>query len=363
MSKRKLSDLGPWASDNFAKTVNTSSTVGVDSDLPDVVRFLAGVAKLIRRRLAEAGDSADPSMPAVFLLMPNAHVNKLHVNLTRIPMLNNGLTVVNGRLWFVSPVPVMGSYVELKDCDDDKLFRIVSEDLELGNVPAVIYDPRTKAREIRFYENGLDAPEICESISMAASDVALERIFEVINRIHERTLITPDAQQLEGKLWCDNTKHWPVKNAERVIQLYLYAGLTAAFLNCTVRAEQNNVSGRLDLEIEESDPIDRSIFVRHALLELKVLRSFGSTGDIFSEKYNLDWVESGVNQAASYRKERGARASALCCFDMRKENSGEECFTHVSDLAQQLKVALRVWFLYATSKQYRDAVVSEAKSW
>ncbi len=121
-----------------------------------------------------------------------------------------------------------------------------------------------------------------------------------------------------------------------------------------MRHEQTAVPGRLDLEIEQSDPLDRGKITRHAVLELKVLRSFRSSGTTVSPTETLDWVESGVRQAASYRDERGALAAALCCFDMRNEHTGEKCFEHVQELANSLIVELRHWFVFGTSEQYRE---------
>jgi hypothetical protein len=69
-------------------------------------------------------------------------------------------------------------------------------------------------------------------------------------------------------------------------------------------------------------------------------------------------VKEGVTQAASYRAERKAKASALCCFDMRKGFSGVDCFKGVNALARREKVRLCVWHLFHTSKEYRDALAT-----
>jgi len=74
----------------------------------------------------------------------------------------------------------------------------------------------------------------------------------------------------------------------------------------------------------------------------------------------LDWVESGVKQAFAYGKDRSARATALCCFDMRKEQTGEACFDHVRDTATELAVQLRVWFLFASAEEFRDVLARQA---
>jgi hypothetical protein len=172
--------------------------------------------------------------------------------------------------------------------------------------------------------------------------------------VHGKCLITPEAQMRVGKLWTDSSKWWASDKAEHMVQLHLRVGLTTAFPTCDVRYEQTAVSGRLDLKIEERDALDHSVVTRYAILELKVLRSFGSTGKEYAAESILEGVKSGVQQAATYRQDWGAKEAALCCFDMRKEYTREQCFNHVRDLAKELVVVLRVWFIFASSAQYRD---------
>jgi hypothetical protein len=349
-----LSSLGPWTGGDLGKTARANMGIGADADLPATVRFLAGVAKLIRRRLAEQGTNTDSARPAIFLLEANAHSHKPDLRPKRVPMLDNGLTAVTGRLWFVSAVVVTGNYIELEEADDDALFEVVTGALQLGHVAAVVFDPRTTLPSVRYYPKGLDDCENCDAIGIARADVSLQRIYEAIERVYKSCLVTPEAQAGAGKLWKNGDKWWPSSQAEDVVQLYLRVGLTTAFPTCTVRHEQTLVPGRLDLEVEESDALDRSKVTRYAVLELKVLRSFWSSGALVSAQETLDWVESGVRQAASYRDDRGALAAALCCFDMRKEHTGEQCFVHVTDLAEKLTVELKHWFIFAKSKQYRE---------
>ncbi len=354
-------DLGPWKDADLAGTLRTTPPLGADSDLPHEVRFNAGVVRLIRRRLVVAGAETDPNRPAVFLLEPIAHWPNPDTTPTPAPMLDNGLTPVTGRLWFVSnPAVVAGKYVDLEDCDDDRLFRIVTEDLHFGNVPAVIFDPRLRIPEFRFYGRGLSRPEICEVVSLNAEDVSLARIFEIIDIIYLNSLVTPEVQgdRNVGGLWEENTKKWVSRHAESRVQYRLRLGLSAAFKTCIVRQEQTSVAGRLDLKIEEYDPIDRARNIRHAILELKVLRSFGSKGARVAQEAILKWIDKGVRQAAVYRDQWNAIASALCCFDMRLEDTGEASFEHVSQLAQRLEVELNRWFIFATSEEYREVLTT-----
>lgn len=350
-----LDQLGTWATDDLAATARANVGVGADADLPQEVRFVAGVAKLLRRRLAKEGANADPARPAIFLLEPTPRTNNLDAKPKRVPMLDNGLTPIAGRLWFVSPVVVAGNYIDLDKDDDDELFGIVTDILQLGDVPAIVFDPRTKPATVRFYPAGLSNVENYNPVGLSV-EVTLQRIYEAIDHVYKNCLITPEAQARAGKLWVNGEKCWPSPTAEDCIQLYLRAGLTTAFPNCTIRHEQTVAAGRYDLEVEESDPLDRGNVRHHAVLELKVLRSFRSTGTPVPPQETLDWIRLGVQQAASYRDDIGAAAAALCCFDMRRQHTGDQCFEHVKDFAAKIRVELRLWFLFGSSEQYRDFI-------
>jgi hypothetical protein len=350
--------LGPWTTAELAETARSAAGMGADVWLPTARRFVSSVAKLIRRRRAEDSGGSDPKRPAVFLLHPTppepAHVYAPK----RVPMLDNGLTTVNGRVWYVSEVSASGHCIDFDVVEDQDVFLLVTESLGLGSIPAIVFDPRPQSPEVRFYPKGLGEPDCYERVPLEDGDVTLDRIFEVVDNVHHARLVTPEAQPTAGKLWRNQRKRWPVENAEDVVQFYLGVGLSAAFPTCTVRLEQPMPEGRLDIEIEQSDPLDPSKVTRHAVLELKVLRSFGETGTPVSDNKTLEWIESGVKQAFAYREGKGIKASALCCFDMRGDDTGESCFEHVRELATSLCVTLKRWYLYSTSKQYRDAVAA-----
>lgn len=275
-------------------------------------------------------------------------------------MLDNGLTPVTNRLWFVSEAVVTGHFLDLQEVEDDAMFRTVTDVLGLDHVPAVVFDPRVSDPETRYYPSGLGYPEVYEIVDLGTSPVTLDRIFAAIDRVYDTCLVTPDVQVEAGKLWTEKEKRWPAQDAEGRIQVHLKAGLSGAFPTCTVRHEQPGVGGRLDLQIEQADPDRTGTVTQHATLELKVLRSFRSTGRPVGPQEMLDWVESGVKQAFAYGKDRSARATALCCFDMRKEQTGEACFDHVRDTATELAVRLRVWFLFASAEEFREVLARQA---
>ena len=122
-------------------------------------------------------------------------------------MLDNALTPLSGRIWFVSAAVVAGRYVDLDEGTDADLFSLITDTLQLVDARAIIYDPRTTPSTIRYYEGGLQQEEVVSALSLN-SDVSLDSIVEAINRIYNHCLVTPEAQAKAGKLWEKNTHWW-----------------------------------------------------------------------------------------------------------------------------------------------------------
>ena len=321
-------------------------------------RFLTGVVQILRRRVAEseAKGESDENDIAIFVLQPDPPEDI--PNSLRVPMLDNGLTVVVGRLWVTAPAAISARYVDLpQDTNDDGRFSYVTKELALGSRPTLVFDPRTKSPELRWYREGLGNPDRVEVMPLRGG-VSPNDIFDAIDWIYKTSFITPAAMSPPSLLWTSASKNWPHQNAEALIQGLLTVGLATKFPYCTVRQEQPQIAGRTDLEIEEPNPLDRSIITRHAILELKVLRSFRSTGTTVTDSDVRKWIREGVEQAAAYRTDKNPRWSVLCCFDMRKEDEGDTaCFTHVQECASALDIMLKRWFLYSNYPDYRKALI------
>jgi len=341
-------EIPGWDDESLLETGQRFRGDGTDAGLPKEVRFRTNVARLIRRRMANVDDYG---VPSIFFLSPGGPPDP--TSAISVPMLDNGITNVESYLWFVGPVAAKGWGIAIDEWNDQAVFD-QAKALGVGDVPAILYETRTTPPEARYFPIGLAEEDTREVLRLDSTSVTLSEILDAVNLMYERSLKTPDAQHPQAKLWVNMSKHWPHQHAEARISLSLREGLTGAFPACTVREEQSQPSGRLDLELEEPLLEDPSQVIRHAILELKVLRSFGSTGLQYSESDNKSWIVDGVKQAASYRNDRSARASALCCFDMRSSYSGNKCFASVRKLALSNQVTLRVWHIFASSKALRD---------
>lgn len=342
--------LGKWGMADFAEKSLQYIGIGSDSELCPELRFLSNVVKLVRRRRASESNSLETRKVAIFLFCPNVPESILKA--TRVPRLENGLSELDGKLWFVNEAVVSGHSLDMKEGNDDEIYDWIGSDLELGDVPAILYDPRTELAEIVFYPKGMLSIDL-RHLHQLEPEFKIEDVIEVIDQTYKRELITPDAQSVALKLWENDEKCWPRNDAEHRVQASIRSALQGAFPAYTIRHEQPQTTGRIDLEIELQDASDRSKATKYGLLELKVLRSFTSGGNSYSKRKTKNAIIEGVNQAYSYRIERGTRVSALCCFDMRVNGPHDTCFDHVKTDAISKDVLTCVWYLFSSSQLYR----------
>ena len=344
-------NLGPWTGADLVATARSHTGLGIDQELPPGLRFRRNVARLLKRR--QSAEDARRDSLAVFILFPRRPELTTH---PRIPMLDNGRTEVVGRIWFVNEAVRTGHYID-DICDDDAtLFDTICTQIGLGDRPTIIFDPRLATPEIRFYPDGLSNDDTCIVHAISDTEVSPDSISRVVERIYKSSFITPDSEVPgAASVWKDSGRCWPSRNAEAVIQAHLKTGLHAHFFDCDVRHEQPSRAGRLDLEIERTDPNDHFASTRLAVIELKVLRSFSYNGRPIREGAIPRWIAKGVGQVVAYRSEWRAQMGFLMCFDMRDTDTGEQCFSHVSALAREQSVCLSRWFLYNSSEAYREA--------
>lgn len=348
-------DLGGWTASELHATFKMFPGVGSDYDMDETVRFVRGVATVVRRREAVDKECNDPRSLAVFLLAPELHSSP---ELPREPMLDDGHTLLAGKVWFVNAPVVSGTSRDLRHIEPKMVFEFVTNELRLGAVPAVIVDSRLRRTVVRFYRSGLNCPDECVPIRLVCDDVDQARLFSVIDGVYRQCLVTPTSQPRPNRLWADAEKFWVSSEAECRIQALLrsaFSSLVTDLATVRVYEEVKGVLGRADLHLVVQDPLEPENWVYLAVFELKVLRSRGEGGRTYSAATVKDAVQEGVSQAAARRGEGGYRTTALCCFDMRQEDDHGVCFEPVAGRAQDYNVLLWRWYLYASSQAARQA--------
>lgn len=124
-----------------------------------------------------------------------------------------------------------------------------------------------------------------------------------------------------------------------------------------VRSEQPSTIGRTDVELIQTWRLSPGHEIRHALIELKVLRSYGSTGRPVSDKVIRRHISQGVRQAAQYGNANNSKIRMLCCYDMRQEDvSNTMFFSEFYMPCETRKVRLKRYFLYNSSEALRQAL-------
>lgn len=353
----ELPSTPSFGNDDLIATLRAFPFAGLDSDLSDSERFARGVAQALRAWIKSNPDEIGSH--AVFLLRPEVPESLKAKEIAAFYGLDDGETDVTRGLWFVGAPVVRGFRLVVADSFDGMFPQVV--DAGLGDDIAVAFRNTQTGPILRYYPNGLADPETRVVMSLGEKPVELDKILEVVSVVHRSTLLTPSGHHGGAKLWSNPDGHFPVRHVEAEIQAYLRAGLSTGLPLCRINAEQNLVAGRLDLEIEELDPTSKT-FARHAILELKVLRSFGSTGRKTSKPATERWVDEGVDQAHTYRIERNARSAALCCFDMRTNVGDKACLKKIETKAAALDVRVEAWPLYPKAKPFRADAAQSALS-
>ena len=227
------------------------------------------------------------------------------------------------------------------------------ESLGLGQVPAVVLNPKVVPPAVRIYERGLGNDTDFDLVELVDREVRLSDISGVINNMHDKQLVTPEAQVAGASMWANASKYWAASNAEAIAQLLIKTALSATLFYCDIRHEQTMRAGRSDIEIVQR--LADGTTVTPAELEVKVLRERNRLGRRWSDNRIQRWMRRGVGQAAAYRKDRKAKSGMLCCFDMRALDRGDlGTFSGIREDAKRLNVALQRNYLYNSAQAWQS---------
>ena len=345
--------LGSWEADRHQLAVTQRSDHGDVDDLPDELRFQVYVSRMIRRRENQQG--SETSGAAAFILVGPDEQEKLKAGRFWDRLVHTGTRRLSSRIHFVTPQATSSALEDYAGDDNDLFGRVAA--LGYDNRPTLLYVPSDGGSSLSYYPNGTRTDQGLREVILNFGQVTEAEVQETLHAIYRSELCTPDNMG-PTKLWKDSGKGYPVKEAERTVQQMIRHALVGRFLWCTIEQEQSGKSGRTDLEIVDDRTGKQGTIYHHALLELKVLRSFGSTGKAYNATTVQEAINEGVNQAHSYGTANNSVLRMLCCYDMRTDDIGDDAtFVHVKDRASTLSIRLKRWYLYRSSQAFRDAYV------
>lgn len=348
--------LGAWEADRAFIEHAPLVQRGDVSDLAALHRFSIYVARIVCK--CERLKGLDASQPAGFVLVdPKHQVTLREKGLSADSTLDTGLKPFVGRIHFVTEAVTRSVYEVFAGSEDQVIFDRLGS-LQLHDLPTLIYLPSSTGSKLLFLPRGSGSDEGRCEIRLNEIAISEDDIVKTVQSVYDAQLKTPDMTQ-PFPVWEKASAGWPIQEAERGIQAFVRVGLATRFHWCRIAMEQPDKDGRTDIELLDESSGDTGSAVRHAILELKVLRSWGSTGGAYTPATTNQHIDDGVEQAFTYAKERNAIHRLLCCFDMRDSDIGTEgTFAHVKDKAASLAVKLHRWFLYRSSDDYRAAMAA-----
>ena len=355
MAEQPPVNQGAWSQDEDKLKAVVLTGKGSDTDLPEALRFLIAVRRMVLDRERESDVEFD--RPAAMVLVAAEFFESPPAGLVRRPFLNSGHYRLTGQVHYLGAAATGHS----RDYagDDGALVDALIAD-RADSLPTVIYLPKAGGRsKLSWYPTGTGNSTNVHVLPVAIEEPTVERITLAIEGVYQGELKTPDGVPPEATLWEKATQGWASDKAEARVQRAVKIGLNARFPQCRIRTEQADKDGRTDIEVVGDFGVAPNATVNFAVLEMKVLREKGSGGASYTLKGLQSHMQDGVNQAYSYATDRNFRDRMLCCFDMRATNTGPDVvFSTIKDGADALGVRLGYWFLYRSSEHYRECKVA-----
>ena len=345
--------LGPWESDRSELERATADGTGLYAAIDPNLEFRSSTMKLVSSELNAANNSF--TNPVYFVLSEKEIFQKVRPSSERVVPLKRASRSkkLDGNLWFVPRSLAMGFAVDVRDKSAQEVFDII-ESYDAGGLFTVMFDPASVG-QFYIYPDGVSDPTSSEVIDLISpNSLNVDDIIAALDGLY--TLIRSPDQMKALPLWLAPSKWHPIEKAEDAVQNEVtraLAGRLAPFVD--VRSEQPSTIGRTDIELIQTFGLNNGELIRHALIELKVLRSYGSTGKSVSPKIITRHISQGVRQAALYATT--ARIKMLCCYDMRTTDHGDQaCFAPFHTAAHDREVFLKRYYLYNSSQALREAL-------
>lgn len=347
---RQFGGIGLEEIENASNTIPFPDNAGASPS----ERFVLKISTLVTTR-QQQGESGGYS---VFLRSDSLNSDAHHYGGDFVPLIATGNDPISEKIW-LSNATLGGAYSkDISGCDAAKIFALV-EETGLPHLPALIIDWRGDAPVGRFYPNGLSDMDNVQEVQLAYEPITEVDLKACLDSAHRTSLATPQRVS-EGhaeKIWNDAAKGWPASRAEERIQGKIIQHLRARYTKHVVRAERKNDEGRLDLLIfaRTNDVGGNKVVVNEWILELKALTDRTDSGGEVKLPEVRKRVSDGLIQAIAYRNDEHAQNAALCCYDMRKDDEGDDnCFQEIRVDAEKEAIRLWRWILHRTTKKARE---------
>ncbi len=345
--------LGAFTQDEIASFVHevkfpeNSGTTPTD-------RFVKQISDLVQVR-TKAGEAKGFS---VILRSDALDTDVRGRNYPSLPLFRNGLDALSQGIFLSNALLVQAYAVPLNSNNGDIFTEV--KNAGYGNLPALVIDWRGDEPKATLFASGVENQDDLQEIYLTETEISASHLREGLEDFYNKRLRTPSLliQGHSVKVWGEKPSDgWPATRPEERIQGILMTFLMARYSRFSVRAEVNTEDGRLDLKIFAKllDNTGTKYVKNIWVLELKALTDRTSTGGHVPNSVTEEAIEKGLIQAASYKDSEHVNNAALCCFDMRENDLGDEVtFANIADRAKANGIHLWRWFLHRSTEASRN---------
>lgn len=318
-------------------------------------RFVMKISSLVTIRQ----DQGESGGVAVFLRSDFLDSDAEGCNGTFYPFLATGNDPICNQVWLSNAV-LGGAYALDVDCSQETTIFEQIRSTGFGKLPALVIDWRGAVPAGRYYARGVEELEYTQEVALAYSEITEADIKDCLDHFHRTSLQTPlrGGEGHSDRFWTKPAQGWPAHRPEERIQGKLIEHLRSRFTKHDVRGESKKENGITDLLIyaRTQNVAGAKIVVSEWVLELKALTDRTESGGSVPPKTVKEAIDKGLTQAIAYRQQEHARKAALCCYDMRTVDEGDEsCFAEIREEAAEEGVLLWRWFLFRSSEAFRQA--------
>lgn len=263
-----------------------------------------------------------------------------------------------GNLFFTNPDASAGRVMQMPVTDPNDILEWL-EDNGLGLQPSVLVYRNQKIMITR--RDGADGRVQHDPIRDHPPSATQEELLEALEFFHTKHLLTPVCC-ISG-VWEKERAHEYVPGPEPEKKIQSGLGLAlGSWFHGVVRVEFEDTTniGRIDVRLLTKDGQGGSLKYWR-IIELKVIKSFrnaskGNTPSAVSISENVQIIVDGIQQAWTYKENRGTKIGLLEIFDLRKQK--KDLMDHTK-IQAAIKLAPRLVrntrLVFGSSKDARTA--------
>lgn len=314
-------------------------------------QFFGEVHKYFRRRLA-APQGQKPAMKPCAIVLSRAILQDLKkFGAERLHYfegddeldIDGAIMIANHDLSIVGRIPV-------EACKG--LQALGSTIIDVGLKDEVHCILKGASGDMMLCSSGLDAGKMVLQVSKSAAvRLSPKDVEQKVWNFHEKFVQTPSGYLLPWK--GKTSDRVTVDNAELRISMMLGFFLTTVVGEDNVSVEDHLPRGRADVKVSAHGMAPG---LGACAMECKVLRSRAPAGGKYRSVPEADMIDhacEGVQQACDYRKDVNGKLAYLFCFDARLVDEDQPA---VEAMATKNDVTLRRYYMYSSTKDYRNAV-------